>query len=61
MGVSLCHWQQPTVLGPRWKISCVSNELINIKVSPLSATASSNRKNFTLDGEIYGKTGGAYR
>ena len=38
------------------KVSFVNNEVINVKVNPLSTTASSNRKDFTFDVEIYGKT-----
>jgi hypothetical protein len=38
------------------KVSLVNDEVINLKANPLSATASSNRKDFTFDVEIYGKT-----
>ena len=46
----------PMTLVQDGKVSFVSNEVINVKVNPLSATASSNRKDFTFDAEIYGKT-----
>ena len=38
------------------KVSFVNDEVINVKANPLSATASSNQKDFTFDVEIYGKT-----
>ena len=46
----------PMTLVQDGKVSFVNNEVINVKVNPLSATASSNRKDFTFDAEIYGKT-----
>ena len=39
------------------KVSFVDDELVNVKVNPLSASTSNNRKDFTFDAEIYGKTG----
>ncbi len=38
------------------KVSFVNDEVINVKANPLSATASSNQKDFTFDVEICGKT-----
>ena len=39
----------PMTLVQDGKVSFVNNEVINVKVNPLSATASSNRKDFTFD------------
>ena len=46
----------PMTLVQNGKVSLVNDEVINVKANPLSATASSNRKDFTFDVEIYGKT-----
>ena len=46
----------PMTLVQDGKVSFVQNEVINVKVNPLSATTSNNRKDFTFDFEIYGKT-----
>ena len=43
-------------LAQNGKVSFVNDEVINVKVNPLSASASTNRKDFTFDVEIYGKT-----
>ena len=46
----------PMTLEQNGKVSFVNDEVINVKVNPLSASASTNRKDFTFDVEIYGKT-----
>ena len=46
----------PMTLVQNGKVSFVNDEVINVKANPLSKTASSNRKDFTFDVEIYGKT-----
>ena len=46
----------PMTLAQNGKVSFVNDEVINVKVNPLSASASTNRKDFTFDVEIYGKT-----
>ena len=46
----------PMTLAQNGKVSFVNDEVINLKVNPLSASASTNRKDFTFDVEIYGKT-----
>ena len=46
----------PMTLVQAGKVSFVQNEVINVKVNPLSATTSNTRKDFTFDVEIYGKT-----
>ena len=46
----------PMTLVQNGKVYLVNDEVINVKANPLSATASSNQKDFTFDVEIYGKT-----
>lgn len=46
----------PMTLVQDGKVSFVNDEVINVKANPLSATASSNQKDFTFDVEICGKT-----
>ena len=47
----------PITLVQNGKVSLIKDEVINVKVNPLSASTSNNRKDFTFDAEIYGKTG----
>ncbi len=47
----------PITLVQNGKVSLIKNEVINVKVNPLSASTSNNRKDFTFDAEIYGKAG----
>ena len=46
----------PMTVVQKGKVSFVNDEVINVKANPLSAIASSNRKDFTFDVKIYGKT-----
>lgn len=46
----------PMTLVQNGKVFFVNDQAVNVKANPLSATASSNRKNFTFDVEIYGRT-----
>ena len=45
----------PMTLAQNGKVSFVNDEVINVKVNPLSASAPTNLKDFTFDVEIYGK------
>lgn len=46
----------PITLVRNGKVSFVNDEVVNVKVNPLSASTSNNRKDFTFNAEIYGKT-----
>lgn len=46
----------PITLVQNGKVSFVNDEVVNVKVNPLSASTSNNRKDFTFNAEIYGKT-----